>query len=287
MVPRGRNLLTSAFSSTGMVVDFYFCHHACLFFIVLMSWSSLHFGKRSPFRHVYHFKENNIWALVWGKALIRFPCLIFLHVNTLLDRGCLQLYVRTHICVCANVCFLVLHFRVRWRTSCDSPRSTSTSAWWSVSWSSAASMRNPLSSPILSQTPWVIHPAQVSTQNPWSMCVCVCLYAVRENALYSRWQCYSVVWVCVLWGRSVLVKAGHTLIHPRTHRTWLLLAAQRSLSSLSLFNLSGLFFSAHFSISSQNPCPETTAGFLSTMTFWWFTRWVHTALCTQHPQTHT
>lgn len=27
-------------------------------------------------------------------------------------------------------------------------------------------------------------------------------------------------------------------------------------------------------VSPQNPCPETTAGFLSSMTFWWFTRWV-------------
>lgn len=32
-------------------------------------------------------------------------------------------------------------------------------------------------------------------------------------------------------------------------------------------------------ISPQNPCPESTAGFLSTITFWWFTRWVHTVIC--------
>lgn len=47
--------------------------------------------------------------------------------------------------------------------------------------------------------------------------------------------------------------------------------------SLSSFNLpSPLTFSL---FPSQNPCPEATAGFLSTITFWWFTRWVRTLLC--------
>lgn len=81
----------------------------------------------------------------------------------------------------------------------------------------------------------------------------------------------------------MLVKAGHTLMH--THREhgcyWLLTEVCPPYPCLT----SLAYFSAHFSISSQNPCPETTAGFLSTMTFWWFTRWVHNALChyTHHP----
>lgn len=44
------------------------------------------------------------------------------------------------------------------------------------------------------------------------------------------------------------------------------------------FDLYGLFF-CMLLISPQNPCPESTAGFLSTITFWWFTRWVHTVIC--------
>ncbi|MEQ2169099.1 hypothetical protein GOODEAATRI_021352, partial [Goodea atripinnis] len=46
------------------------------------------------------------------------------------------------------------------------------------------------------------------------------------------------------------------------------------LTEVSAFypHLTGLTcFSAHLLISPQNPCPETTAGFLSTVTFWWFT----------------
>ncbi|KAG7236448.1 hypothetical protein INR49_000926, partial [Caranx melampygus] len=41
-------------------------------------------------------------------------------------------------------------------------------------------------------------------------------------------------------------------------------------------------------VTDPNPCPETTAGFLSTMTFWWFTRWVCASLkLLPATQTHT
>lgn len=127
-------------------------------------------------------------------------------------------------------------------------------------------------------------------QNPWSMCECLCVSYVLY-VLCSCWLCiFSVLssWKseCVLSDCSTMVKACH-LLYTHRQRTQLLLAAHTSVSSLPLFNLFGLFFCT-FSIFFQNPCPETTAGFLSTMTFWWFTRWVYTALChcTQHPWTH-
>ncbi len=163
------------------------------------------------------------------------------------------------LATCLNACALVLHFRAKWPTSCDSPRSTSTSAWWSVSWSSAASMRNLLSSPTLSQTLWV-DPAAASSQKLWSMCVLVCvwIYSVSREMMFSHIP-YSVLsgWKseCVLWGHSVPFKAGHTLMHAHTHREhgcyWLLTEVcppYPCLTSLAYFSCSCFnFFSESLS----------------------------------------
>lgn len=94
-----------------------------------------------------------------------------------------------------------------------------------------------------------------------------------QYVFYSCEQSFVFRAECVLWGCTMLVKASHA--HSLNMD---LMGCSHKYVPLSLFNL-WLIFSTHFSISSQNPCPEASAGFLSTITFWWFTRWVHAALC--------
>lgn len=167
--------------------------------------------------------------------------------NTLCDWGRLCSQRLTPLSV-----YLVVHFRAKCPTSCDSPRFTSTSPWWSVSWSSAASTRSRPCSPMLTQTLWVTHPAAVSVR--LMLCVCVCICCAER--------------VLILW------TIHGAFFHTHTFRQNTAMETPYScLTSLT-------YFSAYLSFLSQNPCPEATAGFLSTITFWWFTRWVHTSL---HP----
>lgn len=121
------------------------------------------------------------------------------------------------VCACGDShlfsVYLLIHFRAKCPTSCDSPRFTSTSPWWSVSWSSAASMRSRPCSPMLTQTLWVTHPAAVSA------------------GLMLR------VFICCA-ERVALLWTMHGASFPHSH----IQTEHSHGDSLSLFNLPGIFF---------------------------------------------
>uniref|UniRef100_A0AAQ6A569 ATP-binding cassette, sub-family C (CFTR/MRP), member 3 n=1 Tax=Amphiprion ocellaris TaxID=80972 RepID=A0AAQ6A569_AMPOC len=94
------------------------------------------------------------------------------------------------------------------------------------------------------------------------------LRGVQSSGVLFIFWFLSVLCAIVPFRSKILQASSHTLFHTHMRARTL----EFSCCSQKCPRLTSLaYFSEHFSISPQNPCPESTAGFLSKLTFWWFT----------------
>ncbi|MEQ2293128.1 Canalicular multispecific organic anion transporter 2, partial [Ameca splendens] len=109
------------------------------------------------------------------------------------------------------------------------------------------------------------------------------LQGVQSSGVLFIFWLLSVLCAIVPFRSKILKASGQDDIPDKLRFTTFYLYFGLILCELILccFNEKPPFFSNV--VTDPNPCPETTAGFLSTVTFWWFTRWADASLCHHRP----